>query len=375
MSFGISDVTGRYRPTAPDGRRWPWAFGLFACLPLVLTVALVVRLSGEHQLAFDFRREYWVAGLRLLHGQDLYAWSRAQIASNTAFPYPPFAAVLFAPAALLPAPLAAAFACVACVGCLWTALAILRVRDWTVYGVTLLWGPVVAGWQSANLSLPLVLALALIWRYRDRPAVAGLAAGLSIALKPLVWPFALWLLATRRVRATLFCAATAGIASVGAIALVGFSQVHWFLKLDDAVSDGAVHTSYGVVGLCLGLGMSQTVSYLILAVVACALIGALLICARSNEQAGLMITVLLTLAASPLVWTHYLTLLIVPLAIMRPRRSIEWLLPLALWACPEAASNTFEIVIAWLVVITITARLLHGHGEPNRLTAVTNYVS
>jgi hypothetical protein len=40
------------------------------------------------------------------------------------------------------------------------------------------------------------------------------------------------------------------------------------------------------------------------------------------------------LAFSPIVWLHYLVLLLVPLAIARPRFSAVWLLPLLLWLTP-----------------------------------------
>ena len=61
---------------------------------------------------------------------------------------------------------ATAFVLAALVGALWT----LGVRDWRVYGVTLLWPPVIDAYQTANVTLPLALLVALIWRYRDRRA-------------------------------------------------------------------------------------------------------------------------------------------------------------------------------------------------------------
>jgi len=344
-------------------RRRRWELAIYACLPTALTLVLVIKLSGEHQLAFDFRREYWVAGLRLLHEENLYAWSRAQIASNIAFPYPPFTAVLFAPAALLPGSITSAVACVGSAACLVGALAVLSVRDWRLYGLVMMWGPVVAGWQSANLSLPFVLALALIWRYRDRPVVTGLIAGVIIALKPFVWPTGLWLLATGRARATLACVVTAGLASAGGLAIAGFSQLHGFLSLDDAVARGALHKSYGTVGLLLGFGIDQTASFVIFGLIACGLAVLVVLAGRSHQRVALLISVLLALAASPLVWTHYLGLLIVPLAIARPRMSVEWLMPLLLWACPEAATDTAEIVVAWVVVGAVAARLILETGE------------
>ena len=42
-----------------------------------------------------------------------------------------------------------------------------------------------------------------------------------------------------------------------------------------------------------------------------------------------------TLALSPIVWLHYLVVLLVPMAIARPRFSLLWLLPVVLWVSPR----------------------------------------
>ena len=41
-----------------------------------------------------------------------------------------------------------------------------------------------------------------------------------------------------------------------------------------------------------------------------------------------------TLALSPIVWLHYLVVLLVPMAIARPRFTPLWLLPILLWTSP-----------------------------------------
>ena len=66
-------------------------------------------------------------------------------------------------------------------GCLVLTLWALQVRDWRVYGVTLLWPPVIDAYQTANLTLVLGLLLALVWRYRRRELIAGVALGAAIA--------------------------------------------------------------------------------------------------------------------------------------------------------------------------------------------------
>ena len=60
---------------------------------------------------------------------------------------------------------------------------------------------VVHGLFYGNLTVLLVLPLALAWRYRDRARVVGLAVGVAVAAKLFVWPLVVWLLLTRRFRA------------------------------------------------------------------------------------------------------------------------------------------------------------------------------
>ena len=71
-----------------------------------------------------------------------------------------------------------------------------EVRDWRVYGVTLLWPPVIDAYQTGNVTLPLALLVALTWRYRDRAAPTGIALGVALALE--VLPLASAALAGRR---------------------------------------------------------------------------------------------------------------------------------------------------------------------------------
>ena len=70
---------------------------------------------------------------------------------------------------------------------------VLRVRDWRVYGVVLLWPSVIEAVQTANASLPLMLLVAVAWRWRDRAVPAGLALGYGVAVKLFLWPVVVWL--------------------------------------------------------------------------------------------------------------------------------------------------------------------------------------
>ena len=84
--------------------------------------------------------------------------------------------------------------------------------------MSFLWIPTLAGIQSANVTLPMVLGVALIWRYRDRAVVVAIVAGgFVVALKLFFWPLLIWLVATRRYRS----------AALGALASSLFVFVPW----------------------------------------------------------------------------------------------------------------------------------------------------
>ena len=64
-----------------------------------------------------------------------------------------------------------------------------------------------------------------------------------------------------------------------------------------------------------------------------------------------------TLALSPIVWLHYLVVLLVPMAIVRPRFSLLWLLPVLLWVSPRPGYaegfETFMPAVAAAILVTV----------------------
>src|ERR1700753_2569774 len=192
--------------TTPPPRREEWTVAfervMLAFVPAVTTVLLTVFQFKIHAVAVDFRSAYYPAAHRLLHGGNPYAITPSEIRAGTAFVYAALSAVAFAPFALLQRGVGEVVYMLLCIACVPATLRVLNVRDWRIYGVTLVWLPVYSGWQTANVTLPLMLLVALTWRYRDRPLTAGLLTATAISVKPFIWPLALWLLATRRFKAT-----------------------------------------------------------------------------------------------------------------------------------------------------------------------------
>jgi hypothetical protein len=249
--------------------------------------------------------------------------------------YPPLLAWLMTPLTLLPVPVAvsawAVLSVLFVVAALWT----LGVRDWRCYPVALLWPFNRSAIEFGDIEPLLVLAVSLSWRYRDTPLRASLAGGFSIALKLYVWPLALWQGLSGRARtALLTCAAAAGFVIV-AWALIGFQGLTSYPSLLSRTANQQAN-SWSLVALLEGLDFASTFARtLSLAVGACLLFLSFRASRAPSDiqqvrdRRSFTLALAATLALTPVVWNHYLLLLIVPVAIARPRLSGLWLLPLA----------------------------------------------
>jgi alpha-1,2-mannosyltransferase len=333
---------------------------LFGLIPAVVTGFVLLGALRSHGVAYDFHWSYYPAARRLLDGGDIYASTSLGLANGVAFTYPALAAVLLAPFALMGHSLADHVYLVACLlmvpGTLWLA----GMRDWRVYGIALLWLPVIVGWQGGNVSVPLALLSALAWRWRGRPLRAGVVVAIAISVKPFIWPLALWLLATRRWRAAGWALASGLTINLLAWAIVGFNRIDTYLRLSGKLVSSQWRTGYGMLAVAHHLGAGRSAGELILLVVsggvAVALVHSGL--AKRSDRRSMVLVVALALVASPLVWSHYFVLLLLPLAIYRPRLSPLWAMPLAMYVCPTTTPSGWQLALAWLVAgVCLTAAL------------------
>jgi alpha-1,2-mannosyltransferase len=329
---------------------------LFGFLPLLATVWLVHTAFSHGVGAVDFRGSFYVAGHRTLHGGDPYAWTSRQILAGFSFPYPSLAALLFVPMALVPAGVASALFTGICLLSVPAALAVLRVRDWRVYGLVLLWSPVVVGWQTGNLSLLILLGLACAWRWRGHAALLGLLVAAMVSIKPIVAPLALWLLLSRRYAACGWAVAF-GLA-LGAVSwtVVGWSALGEWLHLVARQGDLLFGRGYAIVALGSDVGVGHQTGLLISLAVAAAVAGGCVWRRHELGERGIFaIAVVLMLIVSPQVDSHYFALLIAPLALFHDRLSRVWGLPVVLWLCPAADAAGWQAMLWWLVVVGVSA--------------------
>jgi len=325
---------------------------VFGALPLAMIAAAIAGQYDTHY-AGDFHYSYWPAGQRILDGQSPYVDAGApEIARAIAFVYPAVGALLLAPFALLPRELADALFTALNISAVLLTLLVLGVRDWRLFGAVLLCLPVLSGWLVGNVTLLLGLGIALLWRYRDRPVAAGMLAALVVSLKLFLWPLGLWLIATRRYAACAW-AAVGGVAmNVAAWAVLGFDELDRYRVLLSALTDEREDIGYSVVSVALRAGIAHGPSYaLAFALAAVAAAGCVVFGRRGRDHAALALAVFVCILATPIVQVHYFALLLIPLAITRPRLGVAWLLPLALWACSD--DQLWQAVVALSIAVGI----------------------
>lgn len=333
----------------------------------LLGLFLVARILGSAPIDLDVYRG---GGAAVLAGHPVYA---GPVSRGLLFTYPPFAALLFTPLAVLPAAVyKGAFLILNC-----ALLVLVAWRSWRL----------VSGWRGGllavaalataatvmiteavrsdlavgqiNLVLLALIVLDLTGR-EDRPwrgVGVGIAAG--IKLTPLI--FVLYLLAVRRFRAAAVAAGTfVGTILLG-FAVPGGSSVYWlggrFANTGTIYFDMASRHNQSIRGLLLRNGLPDAVWMVAAAVVA---VATLVVAARAARRGRPLLAVTLcgmcAAAVSPWSWGHHWV----------------WVLPLAVLAAERvivSAGRTPWWAILLLLPFTLPrvrelADPLDGHGAP-----------
>ena len=211
------------------------------------------------------------------------------------------------------------------------------VRDVRCYAAALLWMPTIERRAPLNVSIPLAFALALAWRYRDAVWPPAVALGLAVSAKLLLWPLFVWMLATRRLRRPRLAVAVGLAVTLGPGRRSASPGSRGYPDLLRRLSEIQSERSYSFVGMAAALGLpdgrpgadARSSAAPCSSPASC-------FARRGDDFRSFTCAVAATLALSPIVWLHYLFVLLVPLAIARPRFSLIWLLPVAALGEPEA---------------------------------------
>jgi alpha-1,2-mannosyltransferase len=307
--------------------------------PALAAQAVVFALWPDaHALLIDLQ-VYRAGGEHVLAGAPLY---RGGVLLDLPFVYPPFAAVLFAPLALLP-------------------LGLLKVL-WTGAGIALLVHVVHRCAPRAGLPVAVLVALVataldpvrttlylgqinivllalVVGDLLGRPGgrLRGVGVGLAAAVKLTPLLFVGYLLVTRRWRAAATALATfVAAGALGFLFAPADSVAFWFegtFLAADRISDVAGPSNHSLNGLLARLGAAD-----LLWLVGAAALGACTIALavrahRSGEEVlALTLCGLASAALAPFAWSHHYVW-VVPLAVLLGGRALDG----DRWAAAELA--------------------------------------
>jgi alpha-1,2-mannosyltransferase len=354
-----ADVSGSWSESRPRSRPGPGTV-LLVFFAVLLTVAIVVYGAAIGLLAWDVRFAYLPAAESVLHGHSPYpALDDPILEDQKGYVYPPQLVLVVLPLTALPVGVVAVIVTVGLLALLGLTLRILGIRDVRCYAAAVLWVPSVSAVLLGNLSIPLAFAVAVAWRYRDRVWPPAWALGLAVAAKLLMWPILVWTLATRRFRVTAWAVAIGLASTVLAWAAIGFDGLTGYPDLLRRLSDIQSERSYSIVGMSATAGLGGDAGRILTLVIGGALLVAcVLLARRQDEPRSFTCAIAATLAMSPIVWLHYLVVLLVPMAILRPRFSALWLLPILLWISPKPGYAGGVVTFAPAIAAVILLGLL-----------------
>lgn len=342
---------------------------VFWAIVAPLWVLVTAALGGN--FALDFHYAYLRGAHAVAHGASPYGSLSAYALAHEPFIYPPLSAYLFVPFSLLPTTVADMIAVVLVTAAVPATLYLLGVRDWRCYAISFLWWPTIIGMQTANVTLPLLLGLALIWRYRDRKVVAGLVCGVVIALKLFFWPVLVWLVATRRYRTAAVAAASSALLVFLPWAGIGFAGLRGYPHLLSMVSSREGPGDYSIAALLHTVLPSWNADTAVETLIGAALLAVVLVLGRRRrDRDAFALAILAILVLSPLLEMHYCSVLLVVVALYQRRFGIAWVLPLLIWGAPASAAGSSAQVMHVLAVIAATCAAAYWNWQPQDLVRV-----
>lgn len=294
-------------------------------LPALLTVALSGIFVGRW--GWDLRAMV-DAGRAYMHGSPPYPPAGlAPLTGQEAFVYPLPVAAFFAPLALAGWHAAVAIFALFSVACVVAALRLLGVRDRRCYVAAFLLYPMQDSIALGTLTPALLLGVAAAWRFRRHALAAGACVALVVVSKLFLWPLLVWLVATRRLRAAAFAAAAGAYLVVALTLPLGVGAItHYGAVLGD-LSSFEAPLGFSPAGLLADAGVRLPLASLLALAASLPLFAATVRSGRRGDDfLAFRLAIATALLCSPIVWGHYLIVLLAPVALLSPRLSPRWFL-------------------------------------------------
>jgi alpha-1,2-mannosyltransferase len=323
----------------PDGTgRWPTvAWRLFQLLTLAAVAWACWRLLGHSTYRIDID-VYRMGGRAWLDGKPLYADGaifQTQAGLGLPFTYPPLAAIVFAPFALLPLPAASTAITVTTLVLLIASMAMIltRLDVWpsTSLSTESAWlrrcwlaaaivapavvylEPIRANFEFGQINVVLMTLVAADCVPRRTPWPRGILLGVAIALKLTPAVFLLYFALRRDTRALVLAAASAVVATlVGFVFAFQDSLEYWTdtVRNTDRIGTATLNTNQNIAGTLARLGLGESERFVLWALLCFVVLGVTIWAARRVLRAGqpvlaLICVALFGLVVSPVSWSHH----------------------------------------------------------------------
>jgi hypothetical protein len=282
-------------------------------------------LTAKETLGCDFQ-VYRAAALDLLAGRPIYDLSITQTGSCNLYYYPPPFVAVAIPFALLPSTIGTLAWIGFLVGCFVVGCLVMPVRPEVRIAVFMLgavsW-PFIFGVRIGQVVPILFVLFAIGWRRLDRPEITGatVALGALVKLQPIV--LLGWLIVRRAWRGVA-SAVVVGAALSLAAAVIGLGawgdMIAVLRNIENAI-DHPVNLSIGAVGYQHGLSLAAAGALQAAGTVA--VLGLVVLWGlRGTAEAGFLVAVIASQVVSPIIWSHYSLILLLPVAWLLQNR--QW---------------------------------------------------
>ena len=279
---------------------------------------------------------YRMGGQAWLGGHPLYADGaifHTQGGLDLPFTYPPLAAIVFSPLALVALPVASlavtVITCVLLVVSVWIVLTRLQVpgespvgpdwlrRGWLAAGLvalSVLWfEPIQANFSFGQINVVLMTLVIADCVPRRTPWPRGLLLGIAIALKLTPAVFLLYFLLRRDIRAALTALGAFAVATlIGFVLAWGDSWEYWTstVRHTDRIGTATLNTNQNAAGALARLGLGQGTQFVAWTLVCLAVLGLTVWSVRRILAAGeptlaVMCVAMFGLVVSPVSWSHH----------------------------------------------------------------------